>query len=52
MMDGAVITGLLGAITGQYLLLIKIYTKLMQIKAEFKACPQHRLIFNNGGELN
>jgi len=45
-MEEAVITAIFTAITGQYLLLIKIYSSLAKIKAEFRACPQHKLVFN------
>ncbi|WP_456469219.1 hypothetical protein [Archaeoglobus sp.] len=48
-MNDAIVAAIFTAITGQYLLLAKIYSALTKIKAEFKACPQHRLIFNNNG---
>lgn len=49
-MEEAIMTALITAITGQYVLLFKINSKidktLTKIRAEFKACHNHRLIFD------
>ncbi|MDI9610472.1 MAG: hypothetical protein QFX36_04000 [Archaeoglobales archaeon] len=44
----ALITAIFTAVMGQYLLLIKINSAITRLKAEFKACPNHRCIFKNG----